>query len=92
VLPFLQLVGTLVKNHLVDGHAVYQFAQYSIIKSWQALEPVVRLQRESTNNPYMWGSAEFLYASKKEWLLLDARKHNIVSPKTGEPFNVEELQ
>jgi hypothetical protein len=42
VLLFLQLVGTLVKNRLVDGNAVYQFAQHSIVKSWEALEPVVR--------------------------------------------------
>jgi hypothetical protein len=49
------------------------------------------MQRESTNNPYMWGSAEYLYTSTKQWLQLDARKRNLVSPKTGEPFDVDQL-
>jgi hypothetical protein len=52
---FLQLVETLVKNRLVDGNAVYQFAQYSIVKSWEALEPIIRMQRESTNKPLQVG-------------------------------------
>src|SRR5262252_5449991 len=40
VLLFLQLVGSLIKNRLVDGPGIYEFAQYSIIKSWEVLEPV----------------------------------------------------
>lgn len=92
VLLFLQLVGSLVKNRLVDGPGIYEFAQYSIVKSWEVLEPVVRLQRENTNNPYMWGGADFLYASAKQWLEEDARKRGIVGPATGEPFRVEQLR
>jgi nitrate reductase alpha subunit len=92
VLLFLQLVGSLVKNRLVDGPGIYEFAQYSIIKSWEVLEPVVHLQRESTNNPYMWGGADFLYVSTKQWLEENARTHRVVSPRTGEPFRIDQLQ
>jgi hypothetical protein len=92
LLLFLQLVGSLIKNRLVDGPGIYEFAQYSIIKSWEVLEPVVRMQRESTNNPYMWGGADFLYESAKRWLEHDARTRGVVSPRTGEPFDVEQFQ
>jgi hypothetical protein len=92
VLLFLQLVGSLVKNRLVYGPGVYEFAQYSIIKSWEVLEPVVRIQRESTNNPYMWGGADFLYENTKRWVEESARKQGIVSPQTGEPFRSEQLR
>ncbi len=92
VLLFLQLVGSLVKNRLVDGPGIYEFAQYSIIKSWEVLEPVVRLQRDATNNPYMWGGADFLYASARRWLKEDSRKRGVVSPRTGEPFSVEQFE
>jgi hypothetical protein len=84
VLLFSQLVGSLVKNRLVDGPGIYEFSQYSIVKSWEILEPVVRLQRESTNNPYMWGGADFLYENARRWL------ENEKSPRTGEPFHVEQ--
>jgi hypothetical protein len=63
LLLFLQLVGSLVKNRLVDGPGIYEFAQYSIVRSWDYLEPVVRMQREATNNPYMWGGVDFLCES-----------------------------
>jgi len=92
MLLFLQLVGSLVKNRLVDGPGIYEFAQYSIVKSWEVLEPVVRLQRESTNNPYMWGGADFLYENAKRWLQQDARTRGMLSPRSGEPFNVEQFQ
>jgi hypothetical protein len=92
VLLFLQLVGSLVKNQLVDGPGIYEFAQYSIVKSWQVLEPVVKLQREKLNNPYMWGGADFLYAGAKQWLEEEARKRDIVDAKTGEPFRVEQIR
>lgn len=92
VLLFLQLVGCLVKNRLVPGPAIYEFAQYSIIKSWEILEPVVRMQRESTNNPYMWGGADFLYEGAKRWLEDDARQRGVVSPRTEEPFHVDQLR
>ncbi|MBV8669107.1 MAG: hypothetical protein JOZ28_07835 [Candidatus Eremiobacteraeota bacterium] len=92
LLLFLQLVGSLIKNRLVDGPGVYEFAQYSIVKSWEVLEPVVRMQRESTNNPYMWGGADFLYESARRWLEKDARKRGVVSPRTGEPFSVDQFQ
>jgi hypothetical protein len=91
VLLFLQLVGSLVKNRLVDGPGIYEFAQYSIVKSWEVLEPVVRIQREGTNNPYMWGGADFLYESTKRWLESNAAKRNLRNPKTGEPFHVDQL-
>jgi hypothetical protein len=91
VLLFLQLVGTLVQNNLVDGPGIYQFAQYSIIKSWHMLEPVVRMQRVSTNNPFMWGGADFLYANAKRWVEEQARVRNITNPATGQPFTVDQL-
>ncbi len=92
VLLFLQFVGTLVKNGLVDGPGVYEFAQYSIVKSWEVLEPVVRLQRESLKNPYMWGGADFLYESTKRWLEEEAQRRHIVDSETGELFHVEQLR
>jgi hypothetical protein len=92
VLLFLQLVGSLVKNHLVDGPGVYEFAQYSIVKSWEVLDPVVRMQRESTNNPYMWATADFLYENTKQWLEQNSKKKHIVSPATGELFHAEDLR
>jgi len=50
------------------------------------------MQRESTNNPYMWGGADFLYESARRWLEKDARKRGVVSPRTGEPFSVDQFQ
>lgn len=91
VLMFLQLVGCLVKNRLIDGPGVFEFAQYTIVRSWELLERVVQEQRQSTNNPYMWGGADYLYASTKRWLEADARRRNLVSPRTGKPFQVEQL-
>jgi|ERR1700694_118409 len=92
VLLFLQLVGSLVKNRLVDGPGIFEFAQYSIIRSWDILERVVLIQRESTNNPYMWGGADFLYTNAKRWIEGDARKRRVVNPATGEPFKTEQLR
>ena len=92
VLIFLQLVGSLVKHHLVDGPGIYEFAQYSIVKSWEVLEPVVQLQRESLKNPYMWGGADFLYEGANRWLEEDARRRHIVDKETGELFRVEQLR
>lgn len=92
VLLFLQLVGSLVENELVDGPGVYEFAQYSIVKSWEVLEAVVKLQRESLKNPYMWGGADFLYESAKRWLEEEARRRHLVDTETGKPFRVEQLR
>jgi hypothetical protein len=92
VMMFLQLVGGLVKNHLIDGPGVFEFAQYTIVRSWEILEPVVRLQREGNNNPYMWGTADYLYECTKLWLKEDARKRRIVSPTTGEPFQIDQFR
>lgn len=92
VLLFLQLVGCLVKNRLVDGAGIFEFAQYSILRSWTVLEPVVRMQRESMQNPYMWGGADFLYESAKQWIEHDSEMRHIVNPATGEPFRTEQLR
>jgi hypothetical protein len=92
VLMFLQLVGGLVKNHLIDGPGVFEFAQYTIVRSFEALRPVVRLQREGTNNPYMWGTADYLYERTKHWLEEDSRKRHLVNPTTGEPFKIEHFK
>lgn len=67
-------------------------SKHSIVKSWEVLEQVVRIQREATNNPYMWGGADFLYENAKRWLEANARERNIVSPRSGEPFHVDQLE
>src|ERR1700737_2141143 len=92
VLMFLQLVGALVKNHLIDGPGVYEFAQYSIVKSWEHLREVVRLQRRGTDNPYMWETAEYLYENARQWVEKDAKVRGLLRPTTGEPFAVEHFQ
>jgi len=92
VLYFLQLVGTLVEQQLVDGPGVFQFAQYSIIKSWEALEPIVRIQRESTNNPFMWRGADFLYENAKAWLERKGQQQGFTDAATGKPFKVDQLR
>jgi hypothetical protein len=92
VLLFLQIVGSLVQNRLVSGPSVYQFAQYSIIKSWEILEPVVKIQRVATANPYMWGGADFLYESAKSWLERDARARGVLNPATGQPWMPDQLR
>jgi hypothetical protein len=89
VLMFLQLVGGLVKNNLISGPPIYEFAQYSIIKSWEHLRPIVEMQQSSMNNPYMWGTAHSLYAGAKQWIEEDARKRGIAAPQTGDPFRAE---
>jgi len=92
VLLFLQLVGSLVRDRLVSGPSVYQFAQYSILKSWELLEPVVKMQREATQNPYMWGGADFLYESAKRWCEQDAQRRGVRNPVTGQPWAPDQLQ
>ncbi|MBV8223266.1 MAG: hypothetical protein JO293_07880 [Candidatus Eremiobacteraeota bacterium] len=92
VLLFLQIVGSLVNDGLVSGPNVYRFAQYSIIKSWEILEPVVRMQRIATGNPYMWGGADFLYENAKRWLAQDAARRNVVNPATGAPWSPDQLR
>lgn len=92
VLFFLQLVGSLVENRLVDGPGVFTFAQYSIVRSWEVLERVVQIQRAATANPYMWGTADSLYGSAKRWLERDARKRGVRNPATGEPWSPDQLR
>jgi hypothetical protein len=92
VMLFLQLVGSLVKNRLVDGPGIFEFAQYSIIRSWDVVERVVQIQREATANPYMWGGADFLAESAKRWLEDDARRRRVLNPATGEPWNPDQLR
>ena len=92
VLLFLQLVGSLVKNELISGPGIFQFAQYSIIKSWEVLEPVVKLQRAATANPYMWGGADYLYESAKQWCENDARRRGLLNPATGKPWAPDQLR
>ncbi|MBV8639245.1 MAG: hypothetical protein JO322_14295 [Candidatus Eremiobacteraeota bacterium] len=89
VMMFLQIVGCLVKNRLVDGPGIYEFAQYSIVKSWERLEPIVSLQRETMNNPFMWGTADYLYESTKRWVDDESRKRGLIDKKTGEPYHAE---
>jgi len=92
LLLFLQLVGSLVKNRLVDGPGIYEFAQYTIVRSWNVLEPVARMQREATNNPHMWGGIDFLCENAQRWLDQDSRRRDVRSPRTGEPFRVEQWE
>lgn len=92
VLLFLQIVGSLVNDGLVSGPSVYRFAQYSIIKSWEILEPVVTMQRKATANPYMWGGADVLYEGAKRWLIRDAATRDILNPSTGQPWSPEQLR
>ena len=92
VLLFLQLVGSLVKNELISGPGVFQFAQYSIIRSWENLEPVVKIQRAATANPYMWGGADYLYESAKNWCETDARRRGLRNPATGELWTTDQLR
>jgi hypothetical protein len=92
VLLFLQLVGSLVGEGLVNGPSVYRFAQYSIVKTWEILEPVVQMQRAATGNPYMWGGADSLYENARRWLVQDAATRNVLNPATGQPWNPDQLR
>ena len=92
VLLFLQLVGSLVSDGLISGPSVYQFAQYSIVKTWEILEPVVQIQRKATANPYMWGGADVLYENTKRWLIQDASRRGVLNPATGARWTPDQLR
>ena len=75
----------------MDGPGIFEFAQYTIIRTWEVLERVVKIQRKSMNNPYMWATADYLYESTKTWMNENAKERQIVNPQTGELFQVDQM-
>jgi hypothetical protein len=92
VLNFLNLVGSLVAQGAIDRDAIYMLVHYTAIRSWDVLKEVVREHRASTDNPYMWFMAEWLYQDAVEWVTRDARVRGLTRPRTGEPFRAEFLR
>lgn len=92
VLNFLNMVGSLVRQGSLDGASVYEYAQYTIVRSWEILKDVVREQRVGCDNPYMWGMAELLYDNARDWIKKDAQARGITRPSTGEPFDPSQLK
>jgi hypothetical protein len=58
----MERIGTLIKNGLLDGDAVYDFVGGVIETGFSKLKPLVLEQRCATGDKRLWENSEFIAA------------------------------
>lgn len=67
VLMLHELIGTYVKEGLVDGGTIYEICGGRLIKSWEGLKPLIVPLREKLSDPTAWENNEYLAESARRW-------------------------
>ncbi len=65
IAAFWESAGALVKNGLLNEHLF--FDRFLVKPYWEALKPVVFLDREETNEPRIAENFEWLARKEKTW-------------------------
>jgi hypothetical protein len=56
----MERIGTLIKNGLLDGDVLFDFASSFIMANWNQLRPFVLEQRRVFGEPRLWENFEFI--------------------------------
>ncbi len=67
VLMMHELIGTYVKEGLVDGGTIFELCGGRLIKSWEGLKPLIVPLRERTGDTEAWENNEYLAESARRW-------------------------
>lgn len=60
ILRHMERIGTLIKNDLLDGTVIFDFADNFILGNWRELKPLVMEQRRAFDNERLWENFEYM--------------------------------
>jgi hypothetical protein len=67
VMRHMERIGTLVKNDLLDGNVLVDFAGDVIEQTWVRLKPLALEHRREMGNERMWENFEFMALYVERW-------------------------
>jgi len=62
-----ELIGTYVKEGLLDGSTVYELCGTRLVHAWDNLKPLVVRARETTGEWSSWDNTEFVSEAARRW-------------------------
>jgi len=91
VLRLLNETGVYVELGLLEGPPIYYLLGDTLVLLWQALAPVIDIERQALDDPHRWTNTEALCADATKRVRAYYLRNPRPRPTSGEPFTLESL-
>jgi hypothetical protein len=91
VLRLLNETGVYVELGLLEGPPIYYLMGDTLVLLWEALTPVIEIERTALNDPHRWTNTEELCADASKRVRAYYVRNPKPRPSSGEPFTIDSL-
>jgi hypothetical protein len=91
VLRLLNETGVYVELGLLEGPPIYYLMGDMLVLLWEALAPVIDIERRALDDPHRWTNTQELCKDAAKRVRAYYRRNPKPRPSSGEPFTFESL-